>query len=72
MRAMYRRYRGLYRSRCGMVAGVCKGIAEYFDFRVFWIRLILMILILTTGIFPFLVLYFVAALLMKPAPAYRY
>ena len=30
--------RGLYRSRNGVLLGVCRGIADYFDFSVFWIR----------------------------------
>jgi len=71
MRTTYRKYRGLYKSRDGIFAGVCRGIANYFDLRVFWIRLILVILFFATGIFPFLVLYILAALIMKPEPAYR-
>ncbi|HHP7233096.1 MAG TPA: PspC domain-containing protein, partial [Desulfobacterales bacterium] len=31
--------RGLYRSRNGVILGVCRGIADHFDFSVFWIRL---------------------------------
>ena len=31
---------GLYRSRDGMLAGVCRGIADYFDLSVFWLRAI--------------------------------
>ncbi|MBP1742726.1 MAG: pspC [Deltaproteobacteria bacterium] len=31
---------GLYRSRKGAILGVCRGIAEYFDFSVFWTRAI--------------------------------
>ena len=32
------RSRGCYRSREGVIFGVLRGIAEYFDFSVFWIR----------------------------------
>ncbi len=59
---------GLYRSRNGIILGVCRGIAEYFDFSVFWARLITLVLLFFTGFWPVLVLYFVAALLMKPEP----
>ena len=57
------------RSRNGMILGVCRGFAEYFDFSVFWVRVITFALFLFTGFWPTAVLYFVAAFLMKPAPA---
>lgn len=60
--------RGLYRSRSGAILGVCKGIAEAFDFSVFWTRAIAVILLLLTGLWPVTGLYFLAALLMKPEP----
>lgn len=59
---------GLYRSRNGIVLGVCRGIAEYFDFSVFWARVIVVALFFFSGFWPVMVLYFVAALLMKPEP----
>lgn len=59
---------GLYRSRSGRIFGVCKGIAEYFDFSVFWTRLIAVVLLFLTGFWPVIGLYFLAALLMKPEP----
>lgn len=59
---------GLYRSRSGAILGVCKGIAGYFDFSVFWTRVIAVILLLLTGLWPITGLYFLAALLMKPEP----
>ncbi|MEW6106611.1 MAG: envelope stress response membrane protein PspC [Bacillota bacterium] len=60
--------RGLYRSRSGVILGVCKGLAEYFDFSVFGTRVIACVLLLFSGIWPTVVLYFLAALLMKPEP----
>jgi phage shock protein C len=60
---------GLYRSRNGIIFGVCRGFAEYFDFSVFWARVIILALLFLTGFWPILILYFVAALLMKPEPA---
>ena len=60
--------KGLYRSRNGAILGVCRGIAEYFDFSVFWARAIALILLFATGIWPVVGLYILAALLMKPEP----
>ena len=59
---------GLYRSRDGIILGVCKGVAEYFDFSVFWARTIALILLFFTGFWPVMGIYFIAALLMKPEP----
>ncbi len=63
--------RGLYRSRKGIIMGVCRGIGDYFDFSVFWIRVILIILFLISGFWPVVVLYFVAGSIMKPEPVIR-
>ena len=60
--------RGLYRSRSGMIMGVCRGIGDYLNFSVFWIRAILIILFLISGFWPVVVLYFLAAILMKSEP----
>jgi len=59
---------GLYRSRNGVILGVCRGIAEYFDFSVFWARAIAVIALLFSGFWPIMGIYFGAALLMKPEP----
>ena len=58
--------RRLYRSRHGMIFGVCRGLAEYGQLSVFWVRVILVALTLLTWILPFVILYTVAAFLMKP------
>ncbi len=63
--------RGLYRSRSGIILGVCRGIADYLNFSVFWIRAILVILFLISGFWPVVVLYFVAGFIMKPEPVIR-
>jgi phage shock protein C len=47
---------------------VLRGIAEYFDFSVFWARTVAVVLLLITGIWPITGLYLLAALLMKPEP----
>lgn len=59
---------GLHRSRNGVILGVCKGIADYFDFSVFWVRGIVVICLILSGFWPITGLYFLAALLMKPEP----
>lgn len=59
---------GIYRSRSGIILGVCKGLAEHFDFSVFWTRIIAIVLLIVAGFLPAIGLYLVAALLMKPEP----
>jgi phage shock protein C len=58
----------LYRSRRGCILGVCRGLAEYANVSVFWTRVIAVALMLFTGFWLVLGLYFLAALLMKPEP----
>ena len=60
---------GLHRSRNGVILGVCRGIAEHFDFSVFWVRTIAVIILLLSGFWPITGIYFIAALIMKPEPA---
>jgi phage shock protein C len=67
------RYTRLYRneiycSRSGIILGVCKGLAEHFDFSVFWTRMIAIIFLIVAGFLPAIGLYLLAALLMKPEP----
>ncbi|CAB1065574.1 hypothetical protein D1BOALGB6SA_10371 [Olavius sp. associated proteobacterium Delta 1] len=59
---------GVYRSRNGVIFGVCRGLAEHFDFSVFWARAIAIIFLLVSGFWPAIGLYLIATLLMKPAP----
>ena len=59
---------GLYRSRNGVILGVCRGFADYFDFSIFWARAIAIIFFLISGIWPAIGLYLIAALVMKPEP----
>jgi phage shock protein C len=60
--------RGLYRSRSGMICGVCKGIANYLDISVFWTRVVSALVVFFSGLWPVIIIYFLAALLMKPEP----
>ncbi len=59
---------GIYRSRKGAIFGVCRGLAEHFDFSVLWARVIAIIFLLVTGFWPAIGIYLIAALMMKPAP----
>lgn len=58
----------VYRSRQGILMGVCRGIAEHFHFSVFWTRMIVFLLFLITGFWPVGVVYIVAGLLLKMGP----
>ena len=60
--------RGLYRSRHGALLGVCRGLAEYFDFSVTWVRILTVVAFIFTGFWPVGMLYIIMALIMKPAP----
>lgn len=60
--------RRLYRSRSGVVCGVCRGLSDYFDLRVGWVRFFTLLILLFTGIWPIVVIYFIACLLLKPEP----
>ena len=59
---------GLYRSRDGIILGVCRGVADYFDLSVFWIRFFVVILFFITGFWPTGILYFIIAFILKPEP----
>ena len=58
----------LYRTRNGIVCGVCSGLANYSEIHVFWVRITVVAAAILTGFFPVIVGYFVAAFFMKPAP----
>lgn len=60
--------RGLYRSRNGLVFGVCRGAADYFGVSVFWTRVIVVAAFLLTGFWPVGVAYIAAALIMQAEP----
>ncbi len=60
--------RGIYRSRNGLILGVCRGVADYFDISVFWVRAVMIIIFLLSGFWPVIGIYLVAALLMKAEP----
>jgi len=59
---------GPYRSRRGLIFGVCRGLAEYFNCSVFWTRVIVVVAFLMTGFWPVGAAYLVAAVLMTREP----
>ena len=68
MTGYYEKQAGIYRARNGVFLGVCKGIADYFDLSVFWVRLALVIVFIFSGFWPVIGVYLVAAFFMKPKP----
>jgi phage shock protein C len=64
--------KGLYRSRSGVILGVCKGLAQYFDLSIFWTRVVAVGFLIFTGLWPIVGLYLLAALLMKPEPVVKF
>lgn len=60
----------LYRSRDGVILGVCRGLADYFNLSAFWLRVIFVVGFIVGGFFPAAVLYVLMGLLMKREPAY--
>ena len=68
MSKYYDRQGGIYRARDGVFLGVCKGISEYFDFSLFWIRMGMVVFFIFSGFWPVIGVYLVAAFFMKPKP----
>lgn len=67
----WQRRSGPFRARDGLLLGVCKGLARYLNCSVFWLRLIVVVVALLTSLVPLLLLYLLAALVMKPEPVMR-
>lgn len=64
----YDDHRSLYRSRRGLLFGVCRGVAERFDLSVFWTRIITLAAFILSGFWPVGAAYLLAALLLKREP----
>ncbi|ACN17273.1 PspC [Desulforapulum autotrophicum HRM2] len=58
----------LFRSRSGVLMGVCRGIANRFDLSVHLVRAVAVFLLFVSGFWPVVGLYFLAAFLLKPEP----
>ncbi len=61
----------LYRSKEGMIFGVCQGIADWKGINAGYIRLTLVILTIFTGFFPFGLLYLIAAFFLPTQTNYK-
>lgn len=59
---------GPYRSRNRIFFGVCRGLADYANFSVFWTRVLVVIAFMVSGFFPVGAVYLLLALLMKVEP----
>ena len=60
--------KGIYRSRDGVIMGVCKGLSEHFGIPLFWLRILFIAMLLFGGVWPMMGLYFLAAFILKPRP----
>lgn len=58
----------LYRSRDGIICGVCRGLSDYMGLRVGWVRFFALLILFFTGIWPIVVIYIAACLIIKPEP----
>ena len=58
---------GLYRSRNGVIFGVCRGLADHLNLSVSWVRVIAVILMFVSAGWA-IALYLLAGLMMKPEP----
>lgn len=57
----------VYRSREGMILGICKGLAIHYDIPVFWMRIGMGFTAMVTSGWAILV-YFGLAMIMRPMP----
>ena len=60
--------RKLYRSRYGMIFGVCQGLADWKELPVGMVRLVTFIIFMATGVFPVLVIYLGLAFFLPVEP----
>jgi phage shock protein C len=51
-----------------VILGVCRGLSNYFNLRVAWVRVLTVAVLLVSGIWPIVVVYLIAGVLMKPEP----
>lgn len=58
----------VYRSRYGIILGICKGISEHFEIPVMWLRIGVILIAITTGVWPIVLAYFGLAFYLKPKP----
>ena len=62
----------LYRSRSGIIFGVCQGFADWRELPVGMVRLVFLLTLIFTGFFPVILIYFgLAIFLPLEPPAYK-
>ncbi|MGA7732936.1 MAG: PspC domain-containing protein [Chloroflexia bacterium] len=62
-------YKRLYRSnKDSMIAGVCGGLGEYFNLDPTIVRLITILLLFVTGLFPVLIIYIILSVVIPKNP----
>ncbi len=61
-------HKRLYRSRNGKIFGVCRGIADWRNLPVEYIRLFMILAFIFTGFFPVGLIYFLAAMVLPMEP----
>lgn len=64
--------RSLFRSRHGIIFGVCRGLADYADISVLWVRAGAVVGLVLTGFWPMFLIYLVAAIFLRPAPVIEF
>ncbi|HST04629.1 MAG TPA: PspC domain-containing protein [Chloroflexia bacterium] len=62
-------YKRLYRSnKDAMIAGVCGGLGEYFNIDPTVVRLLAILLLIVTGIFPVFLIYVILSVVVPRNP----
>jgi phage shock protein C len=62
-------YKRLYRSnKDAMIAGVCGGLGEYFNFDPTVVRLLAILLLIVTGFFPVILIYIILSVVIPRNP----
>lgn len=60
--------RKLYRSRDGIILGVCKGVADFLGIPVLWVRIATLLTLIFTGFFPVAAVYIIAGIILSKEP----
>jgi len=60
--------KGIYRSRNGAIFGSAGDWRSTSIFPYFWVRFVAVIVLVFSGLWPAMILYILAALIMKPEP----
>lgn len=61
----------LYRARKGEIFGICQGLADWAELPVGPLRLIVILITISTGFIPVIIVYVAAAMLLPVEPLYK-